>query len=202
MENFLTFIGSIASIVSIPIAIYIYLKSNEQKKETIRREILKTISYQIGENRVLDLFEVDKIIISNLRNNKLAKEAINIKSILEDLISDTVSSPLLDSKRKEDILTNIKDIFPNKDSVEDVKYSTTKLSTIFALTAIFFTGLLIGFVLFIGERGWNKEMDIFFSFGTIKGYKSNLVLSILVGILAVAISLIIFKAHIKTKPSR
>ena len=109
MENLLSYIGSIASVGSIPLAIYLFLKSKEDKIDNVRRQILKIISYQIGENRLLSEFEINKIINSNIRNNKLDRHSISMENILEDLVSDTVSSPLLNTDRKDEILKNLKE---------------------------------------------------------------------------------------------
>lgn len=202
MEDFLTYIGSLASIGSIPLAIYLYLKSREQKKDKIRREILKIISYQIGENRTLDLFEVEKIINSNLRNSKLSKDSINIRSILEDLISDTISSPLLDSKSKDEILKNIKGIFPDQNAAQEVKYSTTKYSTLFAITTAMISILGLSLTLIVGESGWSENMDKVFSLNLVKGFWPNLAFSVIAAVLGMITSLIAFKKLNKTKANK
>lgn len=64
-------IGSLASIGGVPLAIYLYIKSKEGKIDSVRREIVKLLSYQIGEGRNLKLFEIQTIINSKLREKKL-----------------------------------------------------------------------------------------------------------------------------------
>ena len=193
MESFLTYVGSIASIGSVPLAIFIFLKSKEQKKDKTRQLIIKIISYRIGEQRDLDYFELEMILKSNLRNNKLNQTAINMKSILEDLISETVSSPLLDSKRKDEILENIKSIYPSQESMEDVKYTTIKLSTIFAVTTLSISLLGIVTILIVGKSGWNKDWDFFFSFNTVTGFWPNFLFSIILVIVSIMSSILLSK---------
>ena len=62
MEQIFQLIGSIASVGSIPLAVYFYLKSKETKLIKIKNDIIRTLSYQIGENRNLSTFEIDTVI--------------------------------------------------------------------------------------------------------------------------------------------
>ena len=53
MSSVLQLLGSIASIGSIPLAIYLYLRNQEVRHSMLRREIVKALSFQIGEGREL-----------------------------------------------------------------------------------------------------------------------------------------------------
>lgn len=66
MNNILQIIGSIASIGGIPLAIYLFLRSKEAKLIRLKREIVKILSYQIGEGRNLSIFEIQAVIDSKL----------------------------------------------------------------------------------------------------------------------------------------
>jgi hypothetical protein len=189
MDNILTYIGTIASIGSIPLAIYFYIKSREETADKIRREILKIISYQIGENRTLNLFEIDKVINSNIRNNKLKKNTITSKNVIEDLISDTISSPLLDSSRKNAILQNLKDIFPNETIPNENIIEPTRLSTLFAVTATLL-GTLTTSIIIIGEQNWSDKWDKFFNLNIVKGFWPNLLVGVTTTILSMLIALL------------
>lgn len=185
----MTYIGTIASISSIPLAIYFYIKSREETTDRNRREILRIISYQIGESRTLNLFEIDRVIGSNLRNNKLKKGTITSKNIVEDLISDTISSPLLESSRKEAILKNLKDIFPTGATSEEKNGNPVTLSSIYATTATLLGTLTITIV-FIGEKDWSEKWDMFFYLNAVKGFWPSLLLSVSTTIISIAVALL------------
>lgn len=110
MGDVLQLIGSIASIVGVPLAIYLFLKSQVQKYANVRREVVKRLSYQIGEGRTISVFELNAIIDSIVRENRLKKGAISPSSVIEDLIAETVSSPLLESSRKEELVKELSHI--------------------------------------------------------------------------------------------
>ena len=202
MEIFLTYVGSIASIASIPLGIYFYFKTKEENRDKVRRQILQIISYQIGENRKLDEFEINKVINSNLRIHKLTQGSITMISILEDLISETISSPLLDSSRKDTILKNIKDIFPNPESENATDHATAKFSTIFAIASTFILILTMSVGLIIGESNWNSDLDWWFSFNLVKGFWPNILVSALSTILGILIAFWWFKKMSALRLSR
>ncbi|PCF94628.1 hypothetical protein [Vreelandella nigrificans] len=110
MNDILQVIGSFASILGVPLAVYLYLKSQVQKYAQVRREIVKRLSHQIGEGRTVGLFELNAVIDSLVRENRLRKESITGNSIIEDLIAETVSSPLLDSGRKEQLISELSQV--------------------------------------------------------------------------------------------
>ena len=111
MDDLFSIIGSIASVGSIPLAIYLYMKTKEAFIEKIRREIVRILSYQIGENRELTIFELETVINSKLREGKVKSGAILESEIVEDLVAETISNPLIDDKRKEPILQNLKKLY-------------------------------------------------------------------------------------------
>jgi hypothetical protein len=101
MEQVLTILGTIASLGAIPLSIYFYLKSKEAKFDKIKKEIVKTLSYQIGEEREITAFEIQTVINSKLRENGFKTNTIKIDEIVEDLVSETISSPMIDRNRKK-----------------------------------------------------------------------------------------------------
>lgn len=109
MNDFLQIIGSIASIGGIPLAIYLYLRSREAKFNKLRNEIVRILSYQIGEGRNLSVFEIKAVIDSKVREARGKSGVIEPDEIIEDLVSETISSPLLNSDRKNEILSNLRD---------------------------------------------------------------------------------------------
>lgn len=111
MNDFFSIIGSIASLVSIPLAIYLYLKSKEAKFDKLKKDISRVLSYQIGDERLLSTFEIKTVISSKLRENRIDSDAISVSEIIEDLVSETISSPLITKERKAQILENLKKIY-------------------------------------------------------------------------------------------
>ena len=111
MEYLLQILGSIASIGSIPLAVYLYLKSREAKYSNVRREIAKILSFQIGEGRELTTFEVQAVIDSKIREHKLKSKSIAVDEIVEDLVSETISSPMLNGHQKAEIVDNLRRVY-------------------------------------------------------------------------------------------
>jgi hypothetical protein len=111
MNDFFSMIGSIASLVSIPLAIYLYLKSKEAKFDKLKKDIARILSYQIGDERQLSTFEIRTVISSKLRESRISVDSISVSEIIEDLVSETISSPLIGKERKTIILENLKKIY-------------------------------------------------------------------------------------------
>jgi len=111
MEQVLTLLGTIASLGAIPLSIYLYLKSKEAKFDKIKKEIVKTLSYQIGEEREITAFEIQTVINSKLRDNRFKTNTIKIDEIVEDLVSETISSPMIDRNRKKIIIDDLKNVY-------------------------------------------------------------------------------------------
>jgi hypothetical protein len=107
MDSFLQMLGSIASIGSIPLAIFLYVRSREARFNKIKQEIVKILSYQIGEGRNLSVFEINSVISSKIRENGIKNSSIEVDDIIEDLVSETISSPMLESERKKEIISNL-----------------------------------------------------------------------------------------------
>ncbi len=78
MNELFTITGSIASIGSIPLAIYLFIKLRESRFDKIKREIVRILSYQIGENRDLRIFEIETVINSKIRENRIKPNSISI----------------------------------------------------------------------------------------------------------------------------
>ena len=112
---------SIASIGSIPLAIYIYIKTKEVSFEKVKREVVRILLYQFGENRELTTFELQTVINSKLRENRLKDGAIVIVEIVEDLVAETISNPLIDNKKKELILENLRGLYYKSNLFEVVE---------------------------------------------------------------------------------
>ena len=111
MEAFLGVIGSIASLVAIPLGFYFYFRSREAADQAVRREIARILSYQLGEDRVLTAFEVRSVIDSKLqRASHAARCYWSGHEMVNDLVAETIANPMLDSQKKSRILDNLRSI--------------------------------------------------------------------------------------------
>jgi len=110
MSTFLQIFGSFASIGAIPLAVYLYLRNREAKFSKLRQEICKILSYQIGEGRNLSTFEVQAVITSKTREHNFKPDAINSDEVIEDLVAETITNPMLESGKKENIIENLQNI--------------------------------------------------------------------------------------------
>lgn len=104
LQTVLNALGSIASIGAIPLSIYLYLRAQEEKLASSRRDVLRTLSYQLGEGRSVTLFEIEAVTESVLRTRRLRVAAISPVEVLNDLVTETISNPMISGERKETIL--------------------------------------------------------------------------------------------------
>lgn len=109
--DFFWIIGTVASIWSIPLSIYLYIKSKENNIDKVKREIVKILSHQIGDRRKLTTFEIQTVINSKTRESKIDNEKITINQIIEDLVAETISNPLLEKTIKESIINELRNIY-------------------------------------------------------------------------------------------
>jgi hypothetical protein len=107
IKDVLAVAGSIASIGAIPLSVYLYLKSRIHKLLKIRREIVEKLSFRIGEGGALNTLVIDSVKNSYARKYKLRPNSILLDEIVEDLIAETINSPLLEAKRREEIINNL-----------------------------------------------------------------------------------------------
>lgn len=124
MNDFFSLVGSVASLVSIPLAIYLYLKSKEAKFDRLKKDIVKVLSYQIGDERQLSTFEIKTVISSKLRENRIKIDSVSVTEVIEDLVSETISSPLIGKDRKTKILDNLKKIYLKGGLFEEIEAIT------------------------------------------------------------------------------
>src|SRR4051812_18711686 len=99
MNDFISIIGTIASVGSIPLAIYLFLKSKENSFDKVKRDIVRILSHQIGSNRQLTSLELQSVINSKLRDNKIGLNNITADEIIEDLVTEVISNPLIDNEK-------------------------------------------------------------------------------------------------------
>lgn len=110
MNSIFQFIGTFASIFSIPLAIILFFKTSDARQNQIRLEIIRSLSYRIGEGKKLNKIEISAVFNSKVREHNIRKPSFNEISILEDIIADAVSNPFLASEQKTSIICNISEI--------------------------------------------------------------------------------------------
>lgn len=196
MNEALQIIGSIASIGSIPLAIYFFLKSQVQKYLDIRREIVNRLSFQIGEGRKLSLFEIQAVIESRVRDNRIKSGVIRPDEIIEDLVTETINSPLLESARKEEIVISLSEL-----------HSLGKLHALVSSDAAIFKDFL-GFLreskqeteVDAVEAALEKETDEAKKTKTANAPEVFAAISGIFGAIAVLITLVDFTGNLKVLP--
>jgi hypothetical protein len=107
LSSILSLLGSIASIGAIPLSIYLYLRAQEEKVASARRDILRTLSYQLGDARPVTLFEIEAVTESVLRSKRLKGDAISPVEVVNDLVTETISNPMISPDRKGTILLDL-----------------------------------------------------------------------------------------------
>jgi hypothetical protein len=103
-------IGSIASILGIPLAVYLFLRQRESKFRKLRAEILDVLSRQIGEGRMISVFELQSVIETRTREYKTRRTLIRDDSVIEDLVTETVRNPMLATDQKQGIIDNLQQL--------------------------------------------------------------------------------------------
>lgn len=177
----------------IPAAIYFYLNTRESSREAkyqrLREEIARTLAYQIGEGRSLSAFEIHAVIDSKLRDFRTGAGIISVDEVVEDLVSETMTTLMLEGQRKEQIIDNLRRIHEQQLPAEDRLYavegrrpSGESLSTLFAWVAP-----VVTVVLFVGGATMIQTLGERFR-------QDQYVLYILLGLTAGLISLIVASA--------
>ena len=121
MSQLLQWIGTFASIISVPLAIYFYYKTVDGKHEKVRKELINLFSSYIGTGNKLSLFYLSSVINAKLRENNLKVGCITTISIIEDLIVEIISNPLLANDTKKSILSDLEMLIHPNVTVPDGK---------------------------------------------------------------------------------
>ena len=107
MNQLFQWIGTFASIISVPLAIYFYFKTMDGKYEKVRKELLALFSNYIGAGNKLTHFYLSSVINAKLREKNIKAVHITEESIVEDLIVEIISNPLLSNDAKNGILSDL-----------------------------------------------------------------------------------------------
>lgn len=126
MSQLLQWIGTFASIISVPLAVFFYYKTIDGKYEKVKKELISLFSSYIGTGNKLSLFYISSVINSKLRENNLKAGCITTNSIIEDLIVEIISNPLLNNEAKKLILYDLETLINPVVTVPDGKLAGGK----------------------------------------------------------------------------
>jgi hypothetical protein len=126
MTDLISIIGTVASIGSIPLAIYLFLKNSEERKDKVRRDVVRTIAFQIGNGRVPTSFEIQAIINSKSRESKINSSLIDFNDVIEDLVAEIISTPILSSEMKDKYISTFNLLYTRGQVFEIIDRLTVK----------------------------------------------------------------------------
>lgn len=129
MSQLLQWIGTFASIISVPLAVFFYYKTIDGKYEKVKKELISLFSSYIGTGNKLSLFYISSVINSKLRENNLKVGCITTNSIIEDLIVEIISNPLLNNEAKKSILYDLETLINPVVTVPDGKLAGGKTAS-------------------------------------------------------------------------
>lgn len=108
MNDIISLIGTIASIGSIPLGFYFFFKGQEEKRDKVKRDIVKILLYQLNDSNLVSIFEIQSVINSKCRENKVNVDSVAMSEIIDDLLSEIISNPLLQKDNKTTFIANLK----------------------------------------------------------------------------------------------
>lgn len=108
--SFLQLISTIASIISIPLAVYYAHKTADATSDKARLEIIKTLSYKLSLECSITYDDIASVYRSKLREHKIKKAKFDIVDIIHDLKSDIMSNAFIESNARSKMLLNLSKI--------------------------------------------------------------------------------------------
>jgi hypothetical protein len=169
MELFLTILGSVASIGSVPLTIYLYIRGREARYEKAKLEIVRLLSFHIGQGRPITPFEIEAVIESKARDGRLRRGAITQHEIVQDLVTEIISNPLLHGEMKSEIITSLAGLEGEgtkaladeaaKSELDTVEADGPRASTLFGAVAALASIVAVGLQAFSGPAimRWGSE---------------------------------------------
>ena len=112
---------------SVPLAIFFYYKTIDGKYEKVKKDLISLFSRYIGTGNKLSLFYISSVINAKLRENNLKIDCITTNSIIEDLIVEIISNPLLNNEAKKSILYDLETLINPVVSVPNGKLACGKV---------------------------------------------------------------------------
>ena len=112
---------------SVPLAIFFYYKTIDGKYEKVKKDLISLFSWYIVTGNKLSLFYISSVINAKLRENNLKIDCITTNSIIEDLIVEIISNPLLNNEAKKSILYDLETLINPVVSVPNGKLAGGKV---------------------------------------------------------------------------
>ncbi len=101
-------IGSIASLIGLPLGYYWFKKSRYDKRVEIKDKIIRTIKSFYGQDQKLTFDQLESIIRDKLSRAGFNESLISTQEILDALTTNIIEEPLLYPKVKKEILFDLK----------------------------------------------------------------------------------------------
>lgn len=127
MNQFLQIVGTFTSIISVPLAVYFYIKTIDSKTNKIKKVIVMVFSNYIGAGGKISRFYLSSVLQAKLTENNLKDESITESDIINDLVTDILSNALLSVEVKQSILLEIEQEF-NKNIIKSITVPDGKLA--------------------------------------------------------------------------
>lgn len=161
MDSSLQILGSILVAAAVPLVLYLYLNIREARREALyqrlRTNVARTLACQIGEGRTLAVFEIRSVIDAKMRDWPVRPRLLTVAEVVEDLVAETMTTPMLDGQRKEQIVDNLRQIHNQWSSALDrpaavmVRNSGETFATLFGWIA---TGVTLALFLGAATLDW------------------------------------------------
>lgn len=107
-----TIIASAASIIGVPLSIFLFWKGEVKKKEKrekeAREKINQIILLDISKGNTLSPFEINSLLESTLREYKLKSNVISFEEVVNDLIASIKTNSFIKIEDKKEIIRNCK----------------------------------------------------------------------------------------------
>ena len=217
--NIISVIGTIASLGSIPLAIYIFVRNKENLLDKARREIVKLLSFQIGSKGFVSSCEVKSVINSKLRESKNNINKLSVIEIVEDLTTEIISNPLIDNSKKELYLGNLQRAFHTTTNNNETVPSSTSIVRNNSMTNaienesqgtekgilsswISIIGVVITVIVSVLFLMGSVLIESLFDFLNNNQELSIIIMSLLAGVLTLIIALIMQKISRKRKKNK
>ena len=168
MNESLQLFSALASIISIPLAVYFSKKNVSTTSDKARLDILKTLSYRLRDSKNLSYDDIHSVYSSKLREHKIKNPKFDIQDILDDLKSDIMSNAFLENQTKDKILETLSS-YSVKPMFHEKKYPSKTMRLLMSpLPSI---ALIISSLIFLVCR-FEDVLDVFSGF--IQGFDNGI----------------------------
>lgn len=122
MINLLSIIGTFASILSLPLAVYFYLKTKDDKYNKVKSEIVSIILNHMGAGNDVSTSNVNSIIHTKLIEANLKSNKISRHEIIDAVETEIISNPLLSKELKKELLKSADQLYYFQHHFDDYRW--------------------------------------------------------------------------------